>query len=61
MSAIAFNWVPFEIETEVETPAMVPRQIRKEYSREKEFRTALDSYMAGYREHSTMIANKNIH
>jgi membrane-associated HD superfamily phosphohydrolase len=61
MSTITYNWAPFEIETEVETPTKSPIKISNRCSREEEFRAALDSYMADYRKHRAMIANKDTH
>jgi len=60
MSAITFNWAPFEIETEVEVPTDRLVNIRKGYSREEEFRAALDSYIADYRKNRRMIDAKKL-
>lgn len=60
MSAITFNWVPFEIETKVDAPAKSPIKSSGRYSREEEFRTALDSYMADYRKNRRIIDTKKL-
>ena len=44
MSALAFEWMP----TETETTTSVPVKAAENYSREEEFRLALDSYIANY-------------
>lgn len=61
MSAITYNWAPFEIEAEVEASTKFPVAIKKGSRREEEFRAALESYMAGYGNHRARIANKNTH
>lgn len=58
MFAITYDWMPFETETKTEAPTNHSIKINKKYSREEEFRSALDSYMADYRKHHAMIANK---
>jgi hypothetical protein len=47
MSAITSEWSP--VATEAPTTRAV--KLTKEYSREEEFRSALDRYIAGYQEH----------
>ena len=59
MSAITFNWAPFEIETAIEAPTKNPIKTSSPCSREEEFRTALDSYLASYRNHKVRTANKD--
>ena len=44
MSALAFEWMP----TETETTTSVPVKAAETYSREEEFRLALDRYIANY-------------
>ena len=59
MSAITFNWALFEIETAVEAPTKSPIKSSGRFTREEEFRTALDSYLASYRDHNVRTANKD--
>jgi hypothetical protein len=58
MFAITYDWMPFETETKTEAPTNHSIRINKKYSREEEFRSALDSYMAEYRRNRDLIANK---
>jgi len=58
MFAITYDWMPFETETRTEALTNHSIKINKKYSREEEFRSALDSYMADYGKHHGMIANK---
>lgn len=60
MSAIAFNWAPFEIEAEVEPPTERLVNIRKGCSREEEFRSALDGYIADYRKNRRIMDAKKL-
>ena len=62
MYAIISDWVPFV--TKVETEAPTQRSAKKGNNanrREEEFRAALDSYIADYRKHRAMIANRSGH
>ncbi len=59
MSAITFNWAPFEIETAVEAQAKSPIKSSGRLNREEEFRTVLDSYLASYRNQNVRAANKD--
>ena len=57
MSAITYDGIPYETESETEAPAVHSIKTSREYSREREFRAALDSYMADYRmRHAMLIA-----
>jgi hypothetical protein len=58
MYAIISDWMPFVTEAESEAPTDHSIKINKKYSREEEFRSAVDSYMADYRKHHATIANK---
>ena len=49
MSAIAFDWMP----AEAETKTSVPVKAAENYSRDEEFRLALDRYIASYAAHQT--------
>ena len=60
MSAITFNWAPFEIETEFDAPTERPIDTGKGYSREEVFRTALESYLADYRKNRRIVEAKKL-
>jgi hypothetical protein len=60
MSAITFNWAPFEIKTEVDAPTERLVNIGNGYSREEEFRYALDSYIADYRKSRRIKGGKKL-
>ncbi|MEQ1521049.1 MAG: hypothetical protein ABL936_07240 [Aestuariivirga sp.] len=60
MTAITFNWVPFGIETEVDAPTKSQVKSSGRCSREEEFRTALESYMADYRKNRRTIEAKKL-
>jgi hypothetical protein len=61
MSDITYDWMPIEAQAATELP--IRRMVRtiKPYRREDEFSSALDRYIADYRKHRAMIANKGRH
>jgi hypothetical protein len=61
MYAIISDWMPFVTKAETETPIQHPAKGSNANRREEEFRTALDSYIADYRKHRAMIANRSRH
>ena len=61
MYAIISGWMPFETETKTEAPPNHSIKFNKKYSREEEFRSALESYMADYRRNRDSIADKTTH
>ena len=61
MSDITYDWMPFEAQAATELPIRQMVRTSKPYRREDEFRSALDRYMADYRMHHAMIANKGRH
>jgi len=61
MSDITYDWMPFETQAATELPIREMVRASKPYRREDEFRSALDRYMADYRKHRAMIANKGRH
>ena len=61
MSDITYDWMPFETQAATELPIRRMVRTSKPYRREDEFRSALDRYMADYRKHRTMIANRCRH
>jgi hypothetical protein len=61
MSDITYDWMPFEAQTATELPIRQMIRTSKPYRREDEFRSALDRYMADYRKHHAIIANKGHH
>ena len=50
--------MPFVTEAETETPTKHSAKGNNANRREEEFRAALDSYIADYRNHHAMTANK---
>jgi hypothetical protein len=58
MFAITYDLMPFETETKTETQTNHSIKFHKKHSRDEEFRSALDSYMADYRMNRERIANK---
>jgi hypothetical protein len=58
MYAIFSDWMPFVAEAATEAPTQHSAKGNNPNRREEEFRVALDSYMADYRKHRTMIANR---
>jgi hypothetical protein len=58
MAAITYDGTPYETKAKVELPTKQQLESRNKYSREEEFRSALDSYMADYQKYHATIANK---
>jgi hypothetical protein len=58
MSAITYDWAPFAIEAKAELVTKRPIEIKIGISREEEFRSALNRYIADYRRNQDVIADK---
>lgn len=61
MSAIAYNWAPYAIESGAEFATTRPNGAKNLVSREVEFHTALTTYLAEYRRNRAAVAHKTIH
>lgn len=61
MYAIISDWMPFVTKAETEAPTQHSAKGNNANRREEEFRAALDSYVADYRKHRAMIANRSGH
>ncbi len=61
MYAIISDWMPFVTKAETETPPQHPANANNANRREEEFRAALDSYIADYRRHRAVTANRTRH
>lgn len=57
MSDITYDWIPFETVADTQAPIEQAIKIGKGYSREEEFRSPLDSFMADYRKHHAMMSD----
>lgn len=55
MSAITYDWAPYAIESGVEFTTNRPNGIKNFVSREVEFRTALDTFIADYRRNRAAV------
>jgi hypothetical protein len=58
MYAITDDWMLFKTEIKTVAPTNHSIKIEEKYSRQEEFRSALECYMADYRKHHGIIANK---
>jgi hypothetical protein len=61
MSAITYDGAPFAILSGAEFATNRPNGIKNHVSREVEFRTALNTYLAEYRKNRAAVAHKTIH
>jgi hypothetical protein len=61
MSDITYDEMPIEAQAVTELPIRQMARLNQPYRREDEFRSAVDRYMADYRKHHAIFANKGRH
>ncbi|MEP7173017.1 MAG: hypothetical protein ABI705_05955 [Aestuariivirga sp.] len=61
MSTITYDWAPFAIEAKAELVIKRLIEVKTSISREEEFRSALNTYLAEYRRNRDAIADKAAH
>ena len=61
MSDITYDWMTFGAQAVAELPTRQMIKNSTPYRREEEFRAALDSYMADYRQHRALMSGSNSH